>query len=171
MTSLTPQQLAHYETFGFVILRGLLDPEEMQALTAELERKLTAVYAHLPCAFAISNQCAFSADACSLLRLLFHHTATHELTRARAPCVDDDSMRHWSGPCLGDDTPLLCGLTEDVRFVGAAQQMYGEDVFLAGVDGNRYTSGYKKDDGERRDAGYTRWCVSRSSPVQLVACE
>jgi hypothetical protein len=27
---------------------------------------------------------------------------------------------------------------------GAAQQMYGKDVILAGVDGNRYTAGYQK---------------------------
>ena len=81
---LTPQQLAHFETFGFIIQRGLLSASEMSALTDEFERKLNRVYAHLPY---------------------------------------DDSMRHWSGLCLGDDTPMLQGLTEDPRFVGAEKQM------------------------------------------------
>ena len=115
---LTPQQLAHYEAFGFIILRSLLSADEMAALSAEFEAKLDRMYAHLPY---------------------------------------DDSMRHWSGPCLDDDTPLLRGFTEDPRFVGAAQQMLGDDVFLAGVDGNRYTSGFVKDPDDKRDAGFTRW--------------
>ncbi len=116
--TLTPQQLAHYETFGFVIQRGLLSVAEMSALTDEFERKLSAVYSHLRF---------------------------------------DDSMRHWSGLCLGDDTPMLLGLTEDPRFVGPAKQMYGDDVLLAGVDGNRYTSGFTKAADDTRDAGLTRW--------------
>jgi hypothetical protein len=115
---LTPQQLAHFDTFGFLICRGLLSSAEMAALSVEFEGKLNRVYSHLPF---------------------------------------DDSCRHWSGTCLGDDTPILQGLTEDQRFVGAAQQMYGEDVFLAGVDGNRYTSAFIKPDGDTRDAGFTHW--------------
>ena len=115
---LTPQQLAHFDTFGFLICRGLLSSAEMAALSDEFEGKLNRVYSHLPF---------------------------------------DDSCRHWSGTCLGDDTPILQGLTEDQRFVGAAQQMYGEDVFLAGVDGNRYTSAFIKPDGDKRDAGFTHW--------------
>jgi hypothetical protein len=116
--SLTPQQLTHYETFGFIIQRGLLSSAEISALTDEFERKLDAVYSHMPY---------------------------------------DDSMRHWSGLCLGDDTPMLLGLTEDPRFVGAAKQMYGDDVLLAGVDGNRYTSGFTKPADGTRDAGLTPW--------------
>ena len=116
--SLTPQQLAHYETFGFIIQRGLLSSAEMSALTDEFERKLDTVYSHMPF---------------------------------------DDSMRHWSGLCLGDDTPLLLGLTEDPRFVGPAKQMYGDDVLLAGVDANRYTSGFTKPADDPRDAGLTAW--------------
>ena len=123
---LTPQQLAHYEAFGFIILRSLLSADEMAELSAEFEAKLDRMYAHLPY---------------------------------------DDSMRHWSGPCLDDDTPLLRGFTEDPRFVGAAQQMLGDDVFLAGVDGNRYTSGFVKDPDDERDAGFTRW-----HPVRLTRC-
>eukprot|EP01045_Picozoa_sp_COSAG04_P046816 COSAG04_NODE_17168_length_477_cov_0.743386_1_plen_43_part_10 len=37
---LTPQQLAHYEAFGFIILRSLLSADEMAALSAEFEAKL-----------------------------------------------------------------------------------------------------------------------------------
>ena len=73
-----------------------------------------------------------------------------KLDRMYAHLPYDDSMRHWSGPCLDDDTPLLRGFTEDPRFVGAAQQMLGDDVFLAGVDGNRYTSGFVKDPDDER---------------------
>ena len=97
---LSPAQLRHYETFGFVIVRSMLSEREMAALEAEFEQKLTATYAHRPF---------------------------------------DGTERHWSGPCLGDDTPFMRDLTEDARFHGMAQQLHGEDVILAGVDGNRYT--------------------------------
>lgn len=127
-TQLTPQQLAHYEAFGFIVIRSLLSTDEMSALSAEFEAKLDATYAHLPF---------------------------------------DDSMRHWSGPCLGDDTPLLRSFTEDPRFVRAAQQMLGEDVILAGVDGNRYTSGFTKDPNDKRDAGYTRWHPDHGTDVTV----
>ena len=58
-----------------------------------------------------------------------------KLNRVYSHLPYDDSMRHWSGTCLGDDTPMLQALTEDPRFVGPAKQMYGDDVLLAGVDG------------------------------------
>ena len=80
-----------------------------------------------------------------------------KLNRVYSHLPYDDSMRHWSGTCLGDDTPILQALTEDPRFVGPAKQMYGDDVLLAGVDGNRYTSGFIKRSDESRDAGFTRW--------------
>lgn len=125
--SLTQQQLAHFRTFGFIVLRGLLSDEEMLSLSDEFERKLNSMYAHMPW---------------------------------------DDSMRHWSGSCLGDDTPMLQALTEDHRFAGAAKQMYGDDVLLAGVDGNRYTSGFAKKAGDDRDAGFTRWHSDHGTNVE-----
>ena len=96
--ALTPQDLAHYSTFGFVILRNVFATHELATPDAEFERKLDDVYSHRPF---------------------------------------DGSERHWSGACTGDDTPFLRDLTEDPRFLGTAQQLHGEDVFLAGVDANR----------------------------------
>ncbi len=43
---LTDQQLLHYQTFGFVILRRLFDSEEMATISEEFERGLNAAYAH-----------------------------------------------------------------------------------------------------------------------------
>ena len=97
---LSPQQIAHYQAFGFVIIRQVLTPAEQQQLHAEIEQRLDAMYTHRPF---------------------------------------DGSERHWSGPMMGDETPFMQGLTEDERFVGVAEQLYGEDVLLAGCDANRYT--------------------------------
>ena len=89
---LSPQQIAHYQAFGFVIVRQVLTPAEQQQLHAEVEQRLDAMYTHRPF---------------------------------------DGSERHWSGPMMGDETPFMQGLTEDERFVGVAEQLYGEDVLLA----------------------------------------
>jgi hypothetical protein len=53
---------------------------------------------------------------------------------------------------MGNDTPFMRDLTEDPRFHGTAQQMHGDDVILAGVDGNRYTgdTGWHPDHGTDR---------------------
>ena len=91
---LSPQQIAHYQAFGFVIVRQVLTPAEQQQLHAEVEQRLDAMYTHRPF---------------------------------------DGSERHWSGPMMGDETPFMQGLTEDERFVGVAEQLYGEDVLLAGL--------------------------------------
>eukprot|EP01051_Picozoa_sp_SAG22_P014635 SAG22_NODE_1806_length_3531_cov_2.206294_1_plen_153_part_00 len=123
-SALSPQQLRHYSTFGFITLPQLLSGGEMQALTAEFEQKLDRVYAHRPF---------------------------------------DNTDRHWSGQALGDDTPLLLGLTEDPRFYGAARQFYGEDVILAGADGNRYTEGYVEKRGG--DSGLTHWHPDHGTDV------
>jgi hypothetical protein len=49
----------------------------------------------------------------------------------------DGTVRH-SVQMLSDRTPCHAALAEDARFIGAARQMYGDDVFFAGVDSNRY---------------------------------
>ncbi|MDA0839982.1 MAG: phytanoyl-CoA dioxygenase family protein [Planctomycetota bacterium] len=43
---LTPQQLKHYETFGFVILRDFFSSKEMETISDEFERGLDAAYSH-----------------------------------------------------------------------------------------------------------------------------
>ena len=43
---LSQQQIKHYETFGFVILRDYLTPQEMETLESEFELGLDAAYSH-----------------------------------------------------------------------------------------------------------------------------
>ena len=45
---LTDQQLQHFRTFGFVTLRGLFTPEEVETLRHEYETELDRVYADQP---------------------------------------------------------------------------------------------------------------------------
>ena len=45
---LTERQLQHFSTFGFVVLRNLFTPEEVNTLRAEYEAELNYVYADQP---------------------------------------------------------------------------------------------------------------------------
>lgn len=45
---LTPQQLKHYETFGFAILQDYFTSKEMDTISDELDRGLDAAYPHEP---------------------------------------------------------------------------------------------------------------------------
>ena len=45
---LTEQQIHHFKTFGFLIFRGLFNPDELQTMDAEFERKMEASYQHAP---------------------------------------------------------------------------------------------------------------------------
>ena len=45
---LTEQQIMHFQTFGFLILRDAFSPDELELINAEFERGLTAAYRHCP---------------------------------------------------------------------------------------------------------------------------
>ena len=45
---LTKQQLAHFETFGFIIMRHAFTAKELAIIDDEYERGLTSAYAHAP---------------------------------------------------------------------------------------------------------------------------
>ena len=45
---LTDKQFQHFRTFGFVVLRDLFTPQEVETLRAEYEAELDRVYAHAP---------------------------------------------------------------------------------------------------------------------------
>ena len=45
---LTEQQIMHFQTFGFLILRDLFSSDELDVINAEFERTLTADYRHAP---------------------------------------------------------------------------------------------------------------------------
>ena len=45
---LTPEQLAHYQTFGFIILRQVFTPDELAIIDSEFERGLNAAFADEP---------------------------------------------------------------------------------------------------------------------------
>ena len=45
---LTPEQLLHFNTFGFVVLRGLLQPREVETIRGEFARRLAAAYPEEP---------------------------------------------------------------------------------------------------------------------------
>ena len=96
MESLSAQQLAHFNTFGFVHLRALFTPEEVQTLSAEMATAHAAAEARDP----------FERGVTKSVRM------------------------------LSDSTPFFQGLGEDPRFLGAARQMYGDDVFYHGCDAN-----------------------------------
>jgi hypothetical protein len=51
----------------------------------------------------------------------------------------DGTMR-YGAPMMGPDTPFYASLPEDSRFLGAARQLYGDDVLIAGNGGNRYAA-------------------------------
>ena len=89
---LTREQLLHFRTFGFLILKGLFTQDEVEAIDAEFERA----------AERVSRYDAF------------------------------DGSRRQGFYFRVQDGPFLSGLTEDPRFVGAAEQMFGEDVFAIG---------------------------------------
>ena len=115
MESLSPQQLAHFTTFGFVHLRALFTPEEVQTLSAEM-------------------------------------ATAHAAAESRDP-FDEGVTK--SVRMLSDSTPFFQGLGEDPRFLGAARQMYGDDVFYHGCDANFW-------------AGDTAWHCA--PPVPWVCC-
>ncbi len=89
---LTQEQLAHYRTFGFVILKGLFTQEEVEVINAEFERAAERV-------------------------------STYDKF---------DGSKRQGFYFRVQDGPFLAGLSEDPRFVGAAEQMFGEDVFAIG---------------------------------------
>ena len=45
---LTEQQLIHFQTFGFVILRGLFGPDELRTINAEFESAMESEFRHAP---------------------------------------------------------------------------------------------------------------------------
>ena len=45
---LTEQQITHFQTSGFLILRDAFSPDELELINAEFERGLTAAYRHAP---------------------------------------------------------------------------------------------------------------------------
>ena len=45
---LTAEQLAHFKTFGFVILRGLLTPDELETVRTEFDRRAAVVLSYEP---------------------------------------------------------------------------------------------------------------------------
>ena len=45
---LTEQQLIHFQTFGFVILRGLFGQDELRTINAEFESAMESEYRHAP---------------------------------------------------------------------------------------------------------------------------
>lgn len=51
----------------------------------------------------------------------------------------DGTLRYGAG-MMGPDTPFFASLPEDGRFYGAARQLYGDDVLIAGTGGNRYAA-------------------------------
>jgi ectoine hydroxylase-related dioxygenase (phytanoyl-CoA dioxygenase family) len=83
----------------------------------------------------------------------------HKLDAVYAHAPFDDTAHQLSGPCLGDDTPFMRSLSEDWRFAGAAQQLYGSDVLMVNVDGFRYTSGFAQTPEQRSavSAGLSPW--------------
>jgi len=87
-----------YQTFGFLALRRLFSPDEVETINQELIRRLDAVYHDRPF---------------------------------------DGAMRHGAA-MMGPDTPYFASLLEDQRFLGAARQLYGDDVIASGLSGNRY---------------------------------
>ncbi len=92
---LTDQQLAHFRTFGFVILKDLFTEEELETLNAE---------------FDYAGERASSYDPF------------------------DGSKRHIFN-FRGEDGPLFVSLTEDPRFAGTAEQIYGGNFFATNCAG------------------------------------
>ena len=45
---LTEQQLIHFQTFGFLIIRGLFGPDELRTINAEFEESMESAYRHAP---------------------------------------------------------------------------------------------------------------------------
>jgi hypothetical protein len=95
---LTEKQVLFYQTFGFLVLRRLFSPDEVETINRELIRRLDTVYHDRPF---------------------------------------DGTMRHGAA-MMGPDTPFFATLLEDQRFLGAARQLYGDDVIASGLSGNRY---------------------------------
>ena len=78
----------------------------MTALTAEFEQKLSDIYSHLP----YDDSSEMDPPARPGPSRPFRHLRSSQCDATAC------AVRHWSGQCLGDDTPLLLGLTEDARF-------------------------------------------------------
>ena len=123
---LTGQQIDHFHTFGFLVLKGWLTPEEHATLAAEHELGLDEEYRDNP----------------------FDGTGRHNVQM------------------LSDATPLHVALTEDERFAGLAAQLYGDDVFFAGADANRYVgaSDYHPGETHKTRAGWFVGWGARPGP-------
>ena len=45
---LSERQLIHFQTFGFLIFRGLFNPDEIKTLNTEFDHGLESAYRHAP---------------------------------------------------------------------------------------------------------------------------
>jgi hypothetical protein len=59
---LSPAQIEHYQTFGFVILRSYFSPQEVAALLEESTRKLTVEYRHRVFDGTLRHFCCMNDD-------------------------------------------------------------------------------------------------------------
>lgn len=99
---LTEKQIQHFHTFGFLLLRGALTPQELEMVGREFESGM-----------AEGNRTPRGAGKRRQL--------------------------NWSN--LRPDMPVIAGLFEDARFVRAAEQLFGPDVFGCDSNANHYAGG------------------------------
>ena len=97
---LTDQQLKQFRTFGFIILRDLFTPEEVETLRSEYESELSFVYAHKP----------FTGEE------RYWTTMLHPRTPLYASLLEDPRFCSVAEQLYGDDVIGIC--TDANRYVG-----------------------------------------------------
>ena len=97
---LTQLQLQHFDTFGFVILRGLFTPEEVEILRREYEAELDYVYTDQP----------FTGEK------RYWTTMLHPRTPLYASLLEDERFSSVAEQIYGDDVIGICA--DANRYVG-----------------------------------------------------
>ena len=100
---LTPEQIAHFETFGFLALRGLFSQSEADSIRAESDKVLSRA----------RDGKSFSGKAPQTVFQLF------EKSRLLMSLLEDDRVYSLAESLLGPDFILMS--TEGNRYVGETQ--------------------------------------------------